>query len=124
MSEVSASGAINPDRGSVAVVFFFPNRHARFGLIDKITAGIKRRPPVRGGHADPHRELADFEGTHAVHADGATDREPLPGFRQDSQPFFFREGCVRFVIKRDHRLAFIMVTHPAFKRHACARVCI
>ena len=99
-------------------MFFLPNRQARFCLVNDVAAGLERGTAVFGRDSDPHREIPDLQVTHPMNRGRTRQRESLPRFRENPVAFGFCEQRVRLVFKREHRLAFIPISNPAFKCQA------
>src|SRR5689334_16325864 len=118
--KTSARGAVDPAGLAAGVVFFLPDRHASFGLVDDVAARVESRAAMPGRYADPHRTVADRELAYAVLADRGFNCEPLLRFGQDLRALFLCYTCVRFVFEGLHRLALVVVADPPFEGHARA----
>lgn len=110
-----AAFAINPARIAVGIVLFFPDRQPHFHLVDDVTAGIERLIPVRGRDADPDSTFTDFEHTAAVHTMGMKDGELCFSLCNHFLALADGQRRVYFVFESLNRMAFVLVSDPAFK---------
>lgn len=112
---VATRGAIDPSGGAGGVVFFFPDRHAGFKLVDNPATGLKGRAAVGCAHAHPHRHVADLEVTDAVHGLGGEEVEALARLVEDALSLSLGQFTVGFVFEGGDGLAVVMVAHPALE---------
>ena len=110
-----AAFAINPARIAVGIVLFFPDRQSHFHLVDDVTAGNECLIPVRGRDADPDGTFTDFEHAGAMHAMGMKDGELCSGLGNHFLTLADGQRLVYFVFEPLNRMAFVLVSDPAFE---------
>src|SRR6516164_11006582 len=59
--------AADPLAGTVGEPLVLPDGHRRLQLVDQRMAGVERLRPVRTGHPDDDRQVADGQVAHPVH---------------------------------------------------------
>src|SRR3546814_2631643 len=68
---------MQPVLAAFGVALALPDRHARLDLVDDVATGGEGGGAVRGGDADPDRDVADHEVAGAVHAARVEDVESI-----------------------------------------------
>src|SRR3546814_4877452 len=68
---------MQPVLAAFGVALALPDRHARLDLVDDVATGGEGGVAVRGGDADPDRDVADHQVAGAVHAARVEDVESL-----------------------------------------------
>src|SRR5690606_10483406 len=97
------------------VALVLPDRHALLHLVDDPAARGERGVAVRGGRSDPHRELPDGQGAHAMHAGRVDDVEARARLLEDAVALGFGKRDVRFIEEAVHRPALVVVADPALE---------
>src|SRR5690606_4886638 len=100
---------------AVGIAFVFPDRDPRLDLVDHIAAGVEGRVAVGGTRADPHRQAADRQLAHPVHAVHAGDGEALDRLLDDALALGHRQAGIGLVAQAADRPAVVVVADPALE---------
>src|SRR3546814_9444199 len=78
---------MQPVLAAFGVALALPDRHARLDLVDDVATGGEGGVAVRGGDADPDRDVADHQVAGAVNAARVEDVESLQRLGQHALAF-------------------------------------
>src|SRR5262245_60842500 len=106
---------------AVLEVLLLPHRDGALERVDRVAARVEGVAPMRSGHGDEHRGLADLEPADAVQDGHALDLGPA---RADRLPDLAELGLghrrVRLVLEELHRSPARLVAYDAREEHHAA----
>src|SRR3546814_20534040 len=103
---------MQPVLAAFGVALALPDRHARLDLVDDVATGGDGGVAVRGGDADPDRDVADPPVAGAVHAARVADVASLPRLGPHALAFGFGHRSIGLAWQSAARTPALIVPHP------------
>src|SRR3546814_6796391 len=108
---------MQPVLAAFGVALALPDRHARLDLVDDVATGGEGGVAVRGGDADPDRDVADHQVAGAVHAARVEDVESLQRLGQHALAFGFRSEEHKSELQSLMRISYAVFCLKKKKKH-------